>query len=109
VQKLVRKGFDSTVDLFGDQTVQVVATAFQAALMLLAGVLLLVLSVRVVTLAIVKPMLAPWPQCAGRLVLPDRSEIISDSGLRSRLPARGPPSSRALSRFQDPPGDSRSG
>jgi hypothetical protein len=97
------------VDLFGEQTVQVAATAAQAALLLLAAVLLMLLSVHLATSAMEKPLLARVPRRTGRLVLPDSSEMISDLGLRTRLPTRGPPGSSIHRRDLDPPGASRSG
>jgi hypothetical protein len=105
------------VDLVGEQTVQTAVTAAQAALLLLAGVLLMLLSVHLAKSAIQRPTLARVRWRTGRLVLPDSSEMISDLGLRTRLPARGPPGgppagspdSPIHCRAQDPPGDANSG
>jgi len=97
------------VDLFGDQTVQVAATAIEAAIVLLAALLLMLLSVHVAKSAIARPMLARVPQRTGRLVLPERFEMISDAGLQTSLPTRGPPGSFIHRRAQDPPGRPLSG
>ena len=69
-----------TVDLFGEQSVQVVVTAFQSAMVLLAAVLLMLLSLHLVTSAVAKPLLSRVPQRTGRLVPPDRSELLRDLG-----------------------------
>jgi len=80
------------VDLFGEQTVEVVANSLQIGVMLMAGVLLLLLAVHVATAAVEKPLLARVPQHTGRLVTPpDSSGIVRSIGLRTSLPTRAPP------------------
>ena len=101
---------DLSVDLFGEQTVQVAATALSAAMMLLAGALLMVLSVHWVRSAMPKPMLARVPQRTGRLVLPESSDLSSELGRQTSLPTRGPPDWSLYSHAaEDPPGDLLSG
>ena len=81
-----------TVDLFGEQTVEVVANSLQIGLWLIAGVLLLLLVVHVATAAVEKPVLVRIPQHTGRLVTPpDDSGIVRCVGLRTSLPTRAPP------------------
>jgi hypothetical protein len=91
------------VDLFGEQSVQVAVTVLEAAMLLLAASLLLLLSVHVATSAMPKPMLARVPRRTGRLVLPEVSEFHPAPGLETSLPTRGPPGS-SVHRVSSPPG-----
>ena len=91
------------MDLFGEQSVQVVATTVYAALVLLTAGLLMLLSVRLARLAIEKPMLARVPLRTGRLVLSDQSEKCSDAALQRSLPTRGPPGSSIHGTSSPPP------
>jgi hypothetical protein len=84
------------VDLFGEQTVQVMATVINAAIVLLMAGLFMLLSVRLARLAIAhmaKPALARVPLHTGRLVLLERSDMPLELGLQTSLPTRGPPGS----------------
>jgi hypothetical protein len=90
-----------TVDLFGEQTVEAMANSLQVALMLLAGVVLLLLAVHLATSAVEKPVLARITWHTGRLVTPpDSHGNVQRIGLRTSLPTRAPPCGDA------PPGSS---
>jgi hypothetical protein len=91
-----------TVDLFGEQTVQVVAATLEAALLLLAAAMLVLLSVRIAQQAAPKPVLANVPQRISRLVPPARADLWSDAGLITSLPARAPPDPDPSERFCRP-------
>jgi hypothetical protein len=87
---VAREGFESNVDLFGEQTVQVVTALLQAAILLLTTALLMVLSVRAAQASALRPALATLPG-TGRLLCPDRNDQASCDGLRTSLPTRAPP------------------
>ncbi|MEO6435511.1 MAG: hypothetical protein ABIP55_07085 [Tepidisphaeraceae bacterium] len=98
-----REGFESNVDLFGEQTVQVVTATLQAVFILLAAGLLMVLSVRAAQASVVRPALATLPG-TGRLLYSARNDLPSCDALRTSLPTRAPPgfhnsSSTSLSRL----------
>jgi len=92
-----------TVELFGEQTVQVMATVINAAIVLLMAVAFMLLSVRLARLAIPKPALARVPLHTGRLVLPERSDMPSELRLQRSLPTRGPPGSMLCGTSSPPP------
>jgi len=81
-----------TVELFGEQTVQVITAVLQAASVLLATIAVVLLSVRTVTAGRPVPArcVAPRLDCLMAMEGFDRP---SDQVLRSSLPARAPPSS----------------
>ena len=90
-------GFDSTVDLFGEHSVQVMVSATQAlleaALVLTLAALLVLLAVRLAQRSASGPVLASIvPADAGRMASPGRDvDIPSALWLISSLPARPPP------------------
>jgi hypothetical protein len=96
------------VDHFGEHTVQMVMGTLDAAVLLLAAVLLILLSVHLATSAIERPTLARVPARTGRPVLPDRSGLHAEIGLHTTSGARAPPGA-SLRPSPAPPGDSRSG
>jgi hypothetical protein len=87
-----RERFDSTVDLFGEQTVQALVAAFQVATALLGVLLLLLVSVQLARSAAVRlsGAVVPPPR-TGRMARPARLDVPSTDGLRTCLPARAPP------------------
>ena len=91
------------MELFGEQTVQVMATVINAAIVLLMAVAFMLLSVRLARLAIPKPALARVPLHTGRLVLPELSDMPSELRLQRSLPTRGPPGSRLCGTSSPPP------
>ena len=93
----------ATVDHFGEQSVQVMATVINAAIVLLMAVAFMLLSVRLARLAIPKPALARVPLHTGRLVLPERSDMPSELRLQRSLPTRGPPGSMLYGLTSSPP------
>jgi hypothetical protein len=96
------------VDLLGEQTVQVMATVINAAIVLLMALLIMLLSVRLARLATGKPALARVPlHTTGRLVLPDRSDMPSELRLQRSLPTRGPPGSVLCGLTSSPPRPAR--
>jgi hypothetical protein len=88
-----REGFDSTVDLFGEQSVQALVTVLQLASMAGSALLLLLLSVRQIGQAARRgrPVPALVPRRTGLRARPDVSDAASSAGLRSCLPARASP------------------
>ena len=86
------------MDLFGDQSVQVVTATLQAVLALLALPLVMLLSVRLRGPAAVRPALATLP-CTGRLLCLERDAEPSRDGplpcLLTRAPPGDPPSELA--------------
>ena len=91
------------MELFGEQTVQVMATVINAAIVLLMAVAFMLLSVRLARLAIGKPALARVPLHTGRLVLPERSDMTSELRLQRSLPTRGPPGTMFYGLTSSPP------
>jgi hypothetical protein len=90
------RGFDSIVELFGEQSVQltaqVTAMIVHSAWVLVVGTLFMLLSVHLATSAVQKPAVARVPTLrVGRLVLPERSQMPWELGLQTSLPTRGPP------------------
>jgi hypothetical protein len=78
------------VDLFGEQTVQVVAATLQAALVLTVAMLLVLLSVRLVQRAGLAPAWASVSTCA-HVTPPARADRPSVRELSTSLPVRAPP------------------
>ena len=82
-------GCNLTVDLFGEQTVQVITALLQAACVLAVAMLVVLLSVRSKSAGAV-PVRAIAPVHV-RLSRIDRINRPADQALRSALPARAPP------------------
>ena len=92
------------MDHFGEQSVQVMATVINVAIVLLMMVAIMLLSVRLARLAIGKPALARVPlHTTGRLVLPQRADMPSELRLQRSLPSRGPPGSMLYGLTSSPP------
>jgi hypothetical protein len=85
-----REGFESNVDLIGEQSVQIVTATLEAALVLLAAGLVMVASVRIARSVAVRPMAAMLPR-AGRPTCPENDNTLSVEGLYTCLPTRAPP------------------
>ena len=95
------------MDLFGEQTVQVMATVVNAAIVLLMAVAIMLLSVRLARLAIGKPALARVPLHTGRLLVPEQTDMPSELRLQRSLPTRGPPGSMLYGLTSSPPRPAR--
>jgi hypothetical protein len=81
------------VDLFGEHSVQAVASTLEAALVLTLAALLVLLSVRVAQQSAVRPLLAIRPAHASRIAPPGRDADGDPSArwLSTSLPSRAPP------------------
>ena len=91
-----------TVDLFGEQTAEVMTAALQAACLLLAAIAVVLWSVRTFSSGRYVPIRADAPRLA-RLAAMDRANRPSHQVLENSLAARGPPvSSQRFSRVQPP-------
>ena len=79
------------MDLFGEHSVQAVASTLEAALVLTLAALLVLLSVRVAQQSVLRPTLAPVPRRA-RIAPPGRdTDAPSVRWLCNSLPTRAPP------------------
>ena len=85
-----REGFESNVDLIGEQSVQIVTATLQAALVLLSAGLVMVVSVRIAQSVAVRPSAVALPR-AGRPTCPENDGTLSFEGLYTCLPTRAPP------------------
>lgn len=87
-----REGYESKVDFFGEQTVQVLAATLQAAIVLLVAGLFVVLSARLSQSAAVRPASVTLA-CSGRSICPADDVSASLDGLHICLLTRAPPGS----------------
>ena len=107
-------GFDSTVDLFGEHSVQVVAsiatTLTEAALVLTLVALLVLLSVRVARQSACGPLPASVRPHVSRTAPPaDDADNRSGRRLSTSLPTRAPPPDPVQRLRPSPSGDSVAG
>lgn len=103
------QGFDSTVDLFGEHSVQAVAWTLEAAFVLTLAALLVLLSVRVAQQSAVRPLLANRPARSSRIAPPGRDADDDPSArwLSTSLPSRAPPPPDPVQRFCPAPSGER--